>query len=577
MQNSSKMSSRGATKSIYATSDQLFDHTCGSCITDDRETEASKYCEDCAEYLCDSCADFHRKLPLLKNHSVVPTSNISDEKPDHRLKNYCACNTNQEVAVYCEDHTEFICSSCQSIKHHKCTTMSIQQKSSGYTSSSLNLILTKTQSLKDAYEQLKKECQENESELERSKDACKEEIQAFRKEIGEIVNTLEENMLTELDQCVTKHRQRLDQHIKTLTAAIQMLDQEHTSLEKARKDGNKESMFIAETRVSANLRNYQARLDELEKNHFSTQLTFKRNAPLDDLQKCVDALGTIKVLKKKVQISQKMLFLGHQIQQIRKANVRLAQDKCDPEITGCVFMPNGHFVACDDINCTIKLFDSSLSYKDCLEMESNPRDVSVVDENTVIVTIPPKEQLQYIHIKPKLKHGKIIQLDKWCWGVDVYLQDIYVSFHNPGEVRVLDKQGNLKRRLGVGKEGSRSFSDPDHVTVSNAGDKIYVSDKGNKSVTCMETDGSIIYQYKDSSLKKPGGLIFDDGGNVIVCDRYSSNICVIGSDGKKHSILSLSGQKESIQPMSVAYRRSDNTLVVGCDGCDHLLVCQLMN
>ena len=217
------MASVDASKSINTSSDQIFDHFCGSCKTDYKETEARKYCENCAEYLCDSCADFHRKLPLLRNHNVVPSSNISSGKPNRRLKDYCACYTNQEVTFYCEDHSDYICSSCQTIKHHKCTISSIQQKCAGYTASNMDLILAKTQSLKDAYDRLKKECQENESELERSKDTCKEEIQAFRKEIDEFLNKLEQRMLAELDQCFKKESQRINEHIKTLTTAFQML------------------------------------------------------------------------------------------------------------------------------------------------------------------------------------------------------------------------------------------------------------------------------------------------------------------------------------------------------------------
>ena len=570
------MSSVDASKSINISSDQLFNHICGSCKTDGKDAEANNYCDDCAEYLCDSCADFHRKLPLLRNHNVVPVSNICGGKHNRRLKDYYACNTNQEVAFYCEYHSDFICRSCQTIKHHKCTISSIRQKCAGYTASNMDLILAKTQSLKDAYDRLKKECQENESELERSKDTCKEEIQALRKEIDEFLNKLEQKMLAELDKCVNKERQRINEHIKTLTTAIQMLDQDYTSLDKAQKAGSKVSMFIAETRVSANLQDYQTRLDDLGKSHFNVRLSFERNSRLIDLQKSVEALGTLKCLEKEVQTSQKLVFLGCQIQSIRRANARLSKDTDSPKITGCVFMANSCLVACDSDNCTIKLFDSSLSLQDSLRLPSCPRDVSVIDDNTVIVALPDRSQLQYIQVFPRITLGNAIQLDTYCRGVAVCGQEIYVTCIYPNEVRVLDKQWNLKRRLGIGKDGSRIFSGPYYITVSKAGNKIFVLDEGNKSVTCMAVDGSIIYQYKDSSLKEPQGFTCDEEDNVMVCDFTSKNIHVINSDGKKHGILSLSGQNENIHPMSVAYRRSDDTLVVGF-WSDHLIACQLVN
>ena len=336
-------------------------------------------------------------------------------------------------------------------------------------------------------------------------------------------------------------------------------------------------MFIADTQVSTNLRDFQTRLDDLGKSHFNVRLRFERNSRLIDLQNSVEALGTLKCLEKKVQTCQKLVFLGYIIQSFINANVRLSEDTVLPSITGCVFMPNGCLVACDYDNCTIKLLDSSLSLQNSLKVPSRPHDISVIDDNTVIVTLPVRNRIQYVQVFPRITMGIVIQLDTFCWGVAVCGQEIYVSCTNPSDVRVLDQQGNLKRRLGIGKDGSRVFSDPFHITVSRAVDKIFVSDWGNQSVTCMAVDGSMIYQYKDSSLKYPQGLICDEEDNVMVCDFTSNTIHMINSDGKKHGILLLSGHNERIQPYSVAYRRNDNTLVLGCYFLDHLLVCQLTN
>ena len=268
-------------------------------------------------------------------------------------------------------------------------------------------------------------------------------------------------------------------------------------------------------------------------------------------------------------------LLGRQIQLSKKVNVSLDGDKKIPYITGCVFMPNGFFVACDWNNCHIKLFDSSLSLQDSLQLSSYPWDVSVIDDSTVIITILNRKQLQYVQVLPQFKLGHVIQLDKNCWGVEVSGQDIYVSCRNycDGEVRVLDKQGNLRRRLGIREDGSYLFLWPFYITVSTAGDKIFVSDYKTDTLTCMEVDGSIVYQYKDTDLKRPRGLYCDDGDNVMVCGFNSNNIHVITSAGKKYGNL-LSSQDGLTGPWSVAYRKSDDALVVGCYG-SNIVVCQL--
>ena len=61
----------------------------------------------------------------------------------------------------------------------------------------------------------------------------------------------------------------------------------------------------------------------------------------------------------------------------------------------------------------------------------------------------------------------------------------------------------------------------------------------SKSVACMKTNGTLIYQYKGAGLRRPMGLICDDMGNIMVCDNSSVNIHVIGSDGKNFETLSI--------------------------------------
>ena len=89
----------------------------------------------------------------------------------------------------------------------------------------------------------------------------------------------------------------------------------------------------------------------------------------------------------------------------------------------------------------------------------------------------------------------------------------------------------------------------------------------------MKVDGSIVYHYKDTDLKGPRGLYCDDGDNIMVCGFNSNNIHVITSDGKKYGTL-LSSQDGLKIPVSVAYRKSDDTLVVTCERIN-IIVCQL--
>ena len=65
-----------------------------------------------------------------------------------------------------------------------------------------------------------------------------------------------------------------------------------------------------------------------------------------------------------------------------------------------------------------------------------------------------------------------------------------------GEIRVLDLNGTLKRRVPIDKNSS-----PYDITLSPTGEKIFFTDNKIESVTCMTIDGRIIYQYRDKKFK----------------------------------------------------------------------------
>ena len=274
----------------------------------------------------------------------------------------------------------------------------------------------------------------------------------------------------------------------------------------------------------------------------------------------------------------KTVLLGRKVQSRSRVNVKAGDDEDTPTITGCTVMTNGDVVLCDFKNKKIKLLNSSGVLTGILKLSSWPYDVSVLDPSSVIVTLPAKKQLQVVQVYPQLKPGRVIQLDKTCWGVAVGKGELYVTCCNinidtytgeNGEIRVLGLDGKVKRRLGVNQDGSFMFKSPQYITVNSSGEKIFVSDWGTHTVTCMSVDGRVIYTYKDGSMRGPRGLLCDSEDNILVCGANSNNVQVLTADGKRHCTL-LTESDGLEYPHLIAYRDSDNTLLVGCYS-DHLL------
>ena len=147
------------------------------------------------------------------------------------------------------------------------------------------------------------------------------------------------------------------------------------------------------------------------------------------------------------------------------------------------------------------------------------------------------------------------------------------SFNNPGEgeVLVLDMNGTITHRLGQPDKKPPMFSGPSYITVCPSTRKMFITDEGTQTVSCLMSDGTVVYQYKDEKLRQPTGVCVDGGGNVIVCDHLPHNVQVIRADGTKCCTL-LTSQDGVSGPCSVAYRQSDNTLILGCYNIKNLLV-----
>lgn len=441
------MASVDGFRSLKGASDELKINICGPCKIDDVDRGASHYCKDCLHYLCDHCKDYHRKIPVLKNHCIVsgdqvPAATSTCGRP--AIVVYCTCNKNQEVHHYCDDHQDIICDSCKHTKHYKCKVSTIQDKSSSYTRSEIDTVLSKIEALKDDYEKLEKKRNDESQKMEMSKENCQKDIKAFRDEINAFLNDLEKNILEQLQSCKSEVQTRIDQHMSTLSAALKVLESDYKLLGDAKNDGRKKVMFAVDVQVSKNFHDCHARLSDIGNDVINTDLIFEKNKRLASLQSEIYSMGS---LKRNIQ-KDRITMLGSKIQSHKQVHVKLPDDDSKPWISGSAVMTAGEVVLCDYNNSKLKVLDSSDALMDKLKLNAGPWDISVVDARTVIVTLPWKQRLQYFDIFPRLTRGRVLQLDKLCWGVHVFSDRIFTTCHNSGEgeVRILDLEEHLSSK-----------------------------------------------------------------------------------------------------------------------------------
>jgi len=103
-------------------------HNCTGC--EDNVT-ASHFCTDCSEWLCEPCAQAHRRVKVTKDHSIEPVSKISENGAmsgtssaatlASRRHLMCPTHPKEPLKLYCETCVKLTCRDCQlgEHRHHK--------------------------------------------------------------------------------------------------------------------------------------------------------------------------------------------------------------------------------------------------------------------------------------------------------------------------------------------------------------------------------------------------------------------------------------------------------------------------
>lgn len=507
---------------------------------------------------------------------------------DASLIDACTCDRNSVVTFYCEPHNEVICETCKTLKHRNCKIDTVKDKSAGYLETNLRSLVQRTNELKirnDNVIENRKAYMELVASME---DHIKTEINNFRKEINQILDCLERETCNKLERIVKQESKEFTDDISTCTMIDKMIKGDIDLLEKVMQTKKIERLFAADVKVSSRLKSYRVSLEAVLDKNVKPNRLFEKNLSLIQELRKLKNFGHITVRNSKeanscdqspkIDRKDKKEFKTSFLKQKppHPCNIKYPKQDKTPDITGCAFMPDGQVVLCDHTNYAVITLSCSFSYIDTMMFTQQPYDISGMNNNVAIVTCPNEKQLQYIEFAPRLKKSMVVKLDKKCWGIEIANQLVYITCHDyikvgkrDGEVRILDLDGNLIRKLGVKPNGSFRFCWPFYIAVNPRSAKVFVSDCWKGILTCMDADGAVVYKSKGHGLNSVGGICVDDEDNIIVCDRNSSKVDIWTNSGIYY--YSMFTPTDGIRsPQSIAYRQNDSVLIIGSGSSEYV-------
>ena len=480
-------------------SDEKVEFECSPCKDDGMVREAKYFCPECSEYFCSSCeSSLHGRLKATKSHKLLSASDGHKTVTQKTAKlpiMTCGCNRDTSVEFICDEHKCLVCSECKVISHRKCKTDAIVEKSKSFNQEVVKSLLQQAKSLEDKANHLCAEHSKNLETFEASKSKCRVEIIQIRDQLVRLVENLAKEALDKLDAISVDNPETPSTDLSACKSVTEKLKREQQLLQDVLASGETQQLFIADFLLSEAFENYNCLLEEIKKEMNITSLVFLVDTKILDIQSNFKRLGDIFVnIPSSGSKHFPLSLLPMKPFKMDKFDVTPPGAK---RMTGSTFMPNGELIVCDFDAEMLRIFDHDFKEKHILTVSARPFDAAVVSEKEIIVTLPLSKQLQVVSVAPTLKLGSKINVRKKCFDVDMVGSNIYVVCTNDpgeGEVRVIDWDGNVKKRLGMYEDGTCLFSHPLHMSVNHDQNKVYVSDWSTHTVFCLSMEGNVLYK-----------------------------------------------------------------------------------
>ena len=192
-------------------------------LCSDSGDKAEAFCRQCAMFICKNCIEHHKKLKILLTHEVASLEDLKQgrAKPIAVKKDPASvkCPDHDEpLVVYCFDCDTLICRDC-TMKDHRDHNFEFCKKAASTTKSNLleklEPLKTQSSSLSHAVEEVRTTKQE----LEAQRNTVANTIKTSFKELHDILDNRERELIGEADRLVQEKMDRLSVQEKNLSLA----------------------------------------------------------------------------------------------------------------------------------------------------------------------------------------------------------------------------------------------------------------------------------------------------------------------------------------------------------------------
>ncbi|XP_053401123.1 E3 ubiquitin-protein ligase TRIM33-like [Mercenaria mercenaria] len=291
MEVSGKRKDSSNTKTMSGSQDdvQLY---CQPCQQDGLNVPAHGYCQDCAEHLCDSCYQTHRKPAPCRHHVLLDKSKMpmSQSHNQHDLIEECRWHSGNLIEYFCHQHHAFGCSACITFGHRKhptsgfipcisrnCKVDYIPYVCDKYvTCNEYKLLVDSLKTVKENFKKITDGAKTNKKKILENKTTVKDEIKKFHQEVNSMFVQLQELA----DVLFAEESARIDDIATRFDILLQDTEDLQDSVNTLEKGNKTNALYIISKTSEALVHYYTSTLENTQSNSSVNTFAFQPNLTL---------------------------------------------------------------------------------------------------------------------------------------------------------------------------------------------------------------------------------------------------------------------------------------------------------
>ncbi|XP_066271218.1 tripartite motif-containing protein 3-like [Branchiostoma lanceolatum] len=520
--------------------------------------EAKSWCTDCAVLLCESCTAMHRKIPATRDHELVSQDVMKANEGVDRFqrKRHCHKHKNQELVFYCESCNALVCTACTVIDHRPgknhdpAEIATVAQKKKEKLRELLQGIDLRLKEMQESIDEVDKKM----SKLIPSKDAATTQAKAYFRQLADILQKREKEILSQIDEQCRVDGKALQTKKEAIEFELAGLTSAQTFCQQAVEHGSDVHILEVGNQVHTRVETLLAKQPDLESNW--SEFQFVENTVVAMFEGKAKNLGG---LETDVDVSKCKVVIKPSVQGFR----------CFAELTtvnksGCMSFTNSKAVKTTLKNPFGKNVQTWLQIKSdgVCEMSYIPKvtgnhrlDVKV---NTQQVAGSP------FYVNVQSRDTPVLTIGKEGSGVGELKGPVGVAVDEDGNIAVVD-QGNRRVQIFDADNGQSLKCFPvdkatlfDIVADSN-GNVIVTSVAPNLGVKCYSKEGELLNTLKPDCMKNPLGVAVLKDDRMVVADRERKSCLLLQPDG---SLIREISNGELQKPWLIAVNESRDLFLV---------------